>query len=376
MWTLDTIRDLAEESGEILATIYIPTHVAGREIQQDPIRLKNAVQALEREAEGRGLDHQPFQRLIEHPKALIGAGEFWRHQSLGLALFCRPAGMRVVKLPFVPPEIHRLGERFHVAPLLRGAGDTRVFHLLSVNRKGSTLYDIAGDQIAERPIEPMLDSLEAARGMSDYDAEAGFHSDATGGPRGKGPDGTPRYHALGTGTDEQEEIELERYLGSIARAVDQALGGSAAPLVLAGGDRVVGRIRQMLKAPGLCEGHVSRNTAGVEAGTLAEAAREIVEAETPSPVRDAFETLQARLASGEGTASSDYRNLMEAASEGRVDVAFLDLQQSAEGAEVDEQHSRMLDSLAVEVLRHGGRVYPLPGPAGRGLAPAAGLLRY
>ena len=94
------------------------------------------------------------------------------------------------------------------------------------------------------------------------------------------------------------------------------------------------------------------------------------------PLWKRFQTLQARLASGENTASRDYRNLLKAAEEGRVDVAFLDLQQPAEGAQVDAQHSRMLDTLAVEVLRHGGRVYPLPGRAAGELAPAAGLLRY
>jgi hypothetical protein len=211
MWTLDLIRELADESGEMLASIYIPTHTAGREIQQDPIRLKNAIQSLEQEREARNSDAETFGKMMEHPRKLLDDQVFWRHQSLGLALFCRPDGMRVLKLPFRPIEFSRLGTRFHIAPLIRAAGDTPVFHLLAINREGSVLYDVAGEEIAERPIDPMLDSLGAARGMSDYDAYSGFHTDHRGqGGSGQGAEGAPRYHALGTGTKEQEEIAAER----------------------------------------------------------------------------------------------------------------------------------------------------------------------
>lgn len=376
MWTLDLIRELADETGDPLASIYFPTHTAGREIQQDPIRLKNALQALEKEAEARGIDHQAFRELISHPQKLIDDQVFWRHQSHGLALFCRPSGMRILKLPFAPTEFRRLGQRFHIAPLIRAAGDLPVFHLLAVNRDGSTLYDIAGDEVAERPIEPMLDSLAAARGMSDYDAYAGFHADHAGARSREGGEATPRYHSLGTGTDEQEEIELERYLASIARAVGEALAGSDAPLVLAGGDRVVGRIRTMLKAPRLCEGSVDRNTSSASPGDLAAAARKIVATETGSPRDSAFERLEARLASGEGSASSNSDELIKAATEGRIDVAFLDLQVLPEGSQANRDRAKLVDEIAVETIRHGGTVYAMPDKASTELAPAAALLRF
>ena len=373
MWTLDLIRELADESGEVLASIYFPTHSAGPEIQQDPIRLKNAVQALTADADEQGLDGDAFASMIAHPAALIDDREFWRHQSNGLALFCRPSGMTLLKLPFTPTEFNRLGERFHLAPLVLAAGDVQVFHMLAVNREGSVLYDIAGTDVAERPIDPMLDSLSAARGMSEFDASTGFHTDHRGGEKGGGPDGTPRYHALGTGADEQEEVELERYLASIASAVGEALAASEAPLVLAGGDRIVGRIRGMIRTRTLCDGYVDRNTKSATAEELADAAREIVEAETESPRDDAFERLEARLASGEATASKDSETLVKAASEGRVDVAFLDLQDNAVGSETDRQRARLVDAIAVDTLRHGGTVYAMPSHAE--IKPAAALLR-
>ncbi len=119
-----------------------------------------------------------------------------------------------MKLPFAPAEFSRLGGRFHIAPLVRAAGGLPVFHMLALNREGSALYDVAGDDVVERTLDPRLDSLAAARGMSDYDADSGFHADRQGSRRGEGGEATPRYHALGTGTDEQEEVELERYLAS------------------------------------------------------------------------------------------------------------------------------------------------------------------
>lgn len=376
MWTLDLIRELADETGDVLGSIYFPTHRSGPDTQQDPIRLKNAIKALEAERERKELDAEKVEALLAHPRRLIEDEEFWRHQSLGLALFCRPSGMRIMKLPFAPAEFSRLGERFHIAPLVRAAGDLPVFHMLALNRDGSALYDVAGEDVVERTLDPRLESLAAARGMSDYDADAGFHSDSRGSRRGEGGEATPRYHALGTGTDEQEEVELERYLASIAHAVGEALAGSQAPLVLAGGDRLCGHIRGMLKGPRLCEGFVARNVNGVEPETLASAAREIVLAETGSPRDEAMERLEARLGSGEETALKDPDKLKQAASEGRVDVAFLDLQEKPEGTPADRDRARLIDDIAVETIRHGGTVYAMPAAAAEKLAPAAALLRY
>ena len=376
MWTLELIRELADETGDVLASIYFPTHRAGPGIQQDPIRLKNAIRALEAEQEEKRLDHDKVESLLSHPRSLMEDQEFWRHQSHGLALFCRPSGMRILKLPFAPVEFSRLGERFHIAPLVRAAGDLPVFHLLALNRDGSALYDVAGDDVAERTLDPRLESVAAARGMSEYDAAAGFHADRQGSRRGEGGEATPRYHALGTGTDEQEEVELERYLSSIAHAVGEALAGSQAPLVLAGGDRLCGHIRAMLKGPRLCEGFVARNVNGVEPAALASAARDIVLSETGSPRDEAMERLEARLGAGEETALKDPEKLKQAASEGRIDIAFLDLQEKPEGTPADRDRARLIDDIAVETIRHGGTVYAMPASAAQTLAPAAALLRY
>ena len=376
MWTLDLIRELADETGDMLASIYFPTHKSGPGIQQDPIRLKNAIQALEAECERKELDQEKFRELREHPRRLMEDMEFWRHQSHGLALFCRPSGMRILKLPFAPSEISRLGERFHVAPLVRAAGGLPVFHLLALNREGSALYDIAGDEIVERPIDPDLETLEAARGTSEFDAQTGFHVNRRGSRQIEGGSATPQFHAMGSGEKEQSETDLWRYLMSIAHAAEEALAGSPAPLVLAGGDRLVGHVRTMLHGRAVCEGFVHRNITGVDPADLADAAREIVLAETGDPRREALERLEARLGAGEETAVTGPDKLMQVARDGRVDVAFLNLQDRAEGSETDREHAKLVDDLAVEVIRHGGTVYAMPDEVADRLAPAAALLRY
>ena len=111
-------------------SLYLPTHVAGREIRQDAIRLKNLLaQTADRlHAEWRRSEIDAFPA----PAALLVLVEdenFWRHQENGLAVFPAPDFSRVYKLPLARAEEAVVGPHFHIKPLLPILDDAGPFRL-------------------------------------------------------------------------------------------------------------------------------------------------------------------------------------------------------------------------------------------------------
>ena len=83
----DLLKELASHRNDPCVSIYIPTHVKGREIEQDPIRLKNALSVAETELGQAGLDDSRVGMLLSRARQRIEDRDFWRHQGSGLAIF-------------------------------------------------------------------------------------------------------------------------------------------------------------------------------------------------------------------------------------------------------------------------------------------------
>jgi len=112
------------------AWLYLPTHVAGREIRQYTIRLKNLLaqtadrlHAEWRRSAARSTPSLP-QRLL-----LVEDENFWRHQENGLAVFPAPDFSRVYKLPLALAEAAVVGPHFRIKPLLPILDDAGPFRL-------------------------------------------------------------------------------------------------------------------------------------------------------------------------------------------------------------------------------------------------------
>src|SRR5438309_9726878 len=79
-------------------SLYLPTHVAGREIRQNAIRLKNLItQTAERLHAG--WRRSEIDALLAPAASLVEDDQFWRHPENGLAVFLAPGFSRVNKLP-------------------------------------------------------------------------------------------------------------------------------------------------------------------------------------------------------------------------------------------------------------------------------------
>ena len=149
--TRDELKDLAGNSRGLCTSLYLPTHRAGPEVQQDPIRLQNLLRGAERELVASGMrkeeadatnttflqrEKEEADDYLARARELLKDPMFWQHQEDGLAVFLAEGTLRTYRLPMAVRELGFVGDRWYLKPLLPLLiGDGRFFILaLSQNR--------------------------------------------------------------------------------------------------------------------------------------------------------------------------------------------------------------------------------------------------
>jgi hypothetical protein len=384
--TADIVKELAGSNGFPRVSIYIPTHVRGPEIQQDPIRLSNAAKEAARQLDAAGLKSRDSERLLAEVRGRSVDTPFWKYQGRGLAVFVEETDTRWVELPETPQELTVVAKRYHVRPLIRILRDENWSHLLAVTRDEASLYDVRKREIIKVEVEGMPAGIDEIRQQTEFEAELGFHHR----DRGKQVGGAdrPKYDALGESPDDYEDILLEQYLKQVAKSVDSHLVRSSAPLVLAAKPRELGRLRQELGYRNVAEQAIQKDPPGLGEGELHRAAWEIAEPLLDGRRVNALKRLRARLATGVVPGSEDVKELLRAASEGRLEAVFLDpdqtiwgqwddgRQQMERGNQAGPGNEDLLNLLAIKTLAQGGEVFSLPEDLRHGATPVAGIFRY
>jgi len=113
------LERLALQGAGPCVSLFLPTHRAGPEVQQAPIRLKNLLRQAIQDLQTDGVRAPTIKRLLAPLWRLVDDGLFWQYQSDGLALYSRPGWWRSFRVPLDLPELAVVGDRFHVSPLLR-----------------------------------------------------------------------------------------------------------------------------------------------------------------------------------------------------------------------------------------------------------------
>jgi hypothetical protein len=384
--TADIVKELADANGFPRVSIYIPTHVRGPDIQQNPIRLSNAVKEASRQLDAAGLKSRDIGAMLAEVRGRTGDAPFWKYQGRGLAVFVAEADTRWVKLPEPPPEVTVVAGRYQVRPLIRSLRDENWFHLLAVTRGEASLYDVCKREIIEVEVEGMPAGIDEVRQRTEFNAELVFHHR----DRGKQVGGAdrPKFDALGESPDDYADVLLEQYLKHVAKAVDRHLASTSAPLVLAAKPREVGWLRQELGYRNVAHEAVQKDPPTLGEGELHRAAWAIAEPLLDQRRDKALKSLRARFASGVVPGSEDLQELLRAASEGRIEAVFLnpdqtiwgrwdeECQRMARGAGVGPGHEDLLNLLAIKTLGQGGEVFSLPEDLRDGTTPASGIFRY
>jgi len=315
-----TFAALASHRGWPSVSIYLPTHRAGAQKEQDPIRLRNLVNAATQRLVAEGMRSPDAEALLEEVRSLIETSEFWRDARDGLAIFVQPRESRVLEVDVGLPEQLVVGGRFSIRPLaLAYHGDERFF-ALAFDRDGSRLFE--GDRNAIRELDIVGGPGSFAESTKFDEREESLQFTTHASPEstaGVGP-AIGMFH--GHGGENVDKTELQRFAAEVGKAVTGVLGAeNSVPLVLLGVEYQLAAYRAANAYPALADEQVLGATDEMTERAVHLAAFGALEPR----FRAAVDADLAELRDKPGTlVSTDPAEIVTAAAAGRVKSLFFD----------------------------------------------------
>ena len=361
----------AMSSTSQFASIYLPTHRAGREVTQDPVRFRGLVASVAEEVTVDG--------LLATASRLVDDREFWAHGTPGLAVLASLDATTAIRLAEPIGELAVVSDRFHLKPLIAAVGRRVEFDLLAMSRHSVRFLEVTGSRVDEVDVAGLPASMPEALQLDDREPQLHSHSGTRVG-RGQV---AATFHGQGGGSDARD-ADLDRYLHLVDRAVADHRAGSTRALVLAGVDDVVAGYRKVTRCAHVVDDHVAGNPDQVRAAELADRARGIV----PPVAADAERAAREAFLTGAVATVDEVEPAVIAAAAGQVASVFVPADREYWGRYrpghrvLEKRETRdpgdhdLADVVATETLRHGGVAYVVPASEIPGAGTAAATLRY
>jgi hypothetical protein len=379
--TRGELTALMAPTEEPCISIYLPTHRAGAETQQDRIRLKNLLKKAEDRLVADGERKPAAEAMLKPAWRLVEDRVFWQHQSDGLALFLSSRLFRHYRLPLAFDELVVTTDRFHLKPLLPLLTGDGLFYILALSQKQVRLFEASHHSVGEVDLGAEVPkSLADALGYDWEQRSLQFHTGSAGGGQR-----AALFHGQGAGVDDRKP-EIKQFLNLLDNGLVEALSDRLAPLVLAAVDYLIPMYREVSRYPHLLERGVVGNPDEQSADQLHRKAWKLVEPQFLSAQREAVERFGAL--AGTGRAANDLREVLNGAHDGRVDTLFVALGVQRWGRfepqtralelhdEPDNSNEDLLDMAALQSLIQGGTVYAVDPEAVPGDGELAAVFRY
>lgn len=372
MFSKDDLWALLDAAPPLGVSIFLPTHVRGAEIRQDPIRLKNLVAEARDKLTASGTSRQDADALLAPATALVEDYGFWQHQRHGLAVFLGGDEPRHYKLPIPLAEQVVVRPGFHIRPLLPVLARDGAFVVLTITADAVRLFDASRFSLSEDAAADLPRSLDEVTGQDD-DYENPLQAAPVNRPN-IGSVSVGKAQVYGDSPEDWRKGRSVEFIRRIAAALESHLAGDRRPVVLAADAGAQGHFRQLTKLGPQLAGVIETNPEAMARDELHEAAYAIVRPRFEEEKRGDAERVQARLGSDDGRVTLDAQDILETARAGRIDTLLL-----AKGADVPDNAEAAedpFDTSAVETLRNGGEVRILADEEMPEGARAAAILRY
>lgn len=377
--TNDALAALLTQDTAPCISMFMPTHRAGEDTRQDPIRFKNLLGQAEEQLIALGLRSPEARKLLQPAQALLDDPAFWRHMSDGLTLFAAPEQFYTYRLPLELREMVIVADRFRIKPLLPLFTGDGHFFILALSQNEIRLLEATRHSVDEIELEGVPSSMAEALSL-DVEKELQFQTPSTGG-RGER---AAAFHGHDPADD--AKIRILRYFQLVDDGLRQMLRDEQAPLVLAGVDYLLPLYKEANSYPHLMAEGITGSPDELKAEELHKQAWDIVEPHFATAHRQALADY-AQMA-GTGLTSNRIDEVVPAAHHGRVSILWvalgakvwgrLDLDSGTvdlheEPAPGDED---LLDLAALQTLLKGGTVYAIEPETVPGEALVAALFRY
>ncbi|WP_447978606.1 baeRF3 domain-containing protein [Candidatus Nitrospira bockiana] len=377
--THEELKTLAARSEPPSLSLFMPTHRAGPEIQQDPIRLKNLLKQAEAQLTDRM--RAPEARAFLQPvHELLEDAAFWRHQSDGLAVFRAKDVFRVYRLPLAFTEFLSVSDRFYLKPLMPVLSQEGRFFVMALSQQAVRLLECSAHSVHQRDLPNAPQGVTAAEGYEQPETQLQLQPITPPGQPGSGI-----VHGHGSSTD-VDDRNIERYLRQVNKAVADALRDERAPLIVAAVEYLHPLYRAVNSYEHLLDRGVTGNPDGLKPEELHQQALSVVKPYFQEARNKAAADYREGLAKGRASHAID--EIVRAAHQGRVASLFIALGASCWGrfdpqtyaVEVHEQEQagddELFDLAAVQTLLHAGAVYAVPPDQVPDGHAAAAVFRY
>jgi hypothetical protein len=356
-------------------SLYQPTHRHHPEVQQNPIRFRNLVRALEMSLKEK-YARTDIHRLLEPFHALADDATFWIHQRDGLAVLATSSLFRVYRLQRPVPELAIVADSFHTKPLLRILQSADHFHILALDRAQMRLFEGNRDAVDEVQLPDgfpaTLSDVIGDREPMTSDVAVSVSAGASG--------GAPIYQ--GGGEKDESGPDTERFFRAVDRAIlEHYSHPSGLPLILAALPEHHATFRRISRNGALVDEGIDVHPEALDTEALRERAWRAMEPNYLARLAALREEFKA--AQPQELASDDLDRVAKAAVMGRVATLLIEAEREIPGRIdvatgrvelgelVDPEVDDTLDDLAELVLHAGGRVVVVPAermPTTTGLA--------
>lgn len=375
----DAVFKLAEQTGFPRVSLYLPTHRAGTQLRQGPIRLKNLLREATVALEARGLPSREINALL-HEALRHTSSEtdpFWQHRDHGLAVFISRQETRYVDAPLGFEERVKVGRRFLVKPILPLLMRDSRFFVLEASLDRVVLH--RATRFSMNPLDD--ERLSVASLSLGYAEPVGQETTR----QGVNPDDRAIPQEM---PPLEARLAPEDFALAIAKAVSAILADADEPLVLAADDRMLGMLRRHLRYNGMVEAGIREHPRSMTESELRERAYDLVRQQLDENRADVIRRLEARLQdAGNATASDLIQEIVPAACQGRVEALVVSVDATIPGVFLPEQNQAvvareetdetmdLVDFAILQALQHGGKVYSRPSDR-RELPAIGAVFRY
>lgn len=386
MFTRSDLSTLMDGAPPLGVSIFLPTHILGREIRQDPIRLKNLAAEARDKLEAAGLPRTEADAVLAPATELVDDYGFWQHQSHGLALFLGASEAQIHKVPIPLAEQVVVGPGFHVRPLLPVLAADGAFLVLTITADKVRLFEASRFAIVEDETTDLPRSLdEVTEEASDY--ENPVQASPPNRPN-VGSISATNAQVYGDSPEDWRKNQLVEFARRVAAALKDRLAGNPVPVVLAADAETGGHFQKLSTLGAQLAGVIEVNPEAMDEKALHEAAYAVMRPHLDAGRREAVERFAALLGSGDARAATGIEQVVRAAYQGRIETLLLAegktmwgryheaADEVATGSEFAETGEDLLDAAAVQALRQGGSIHVLPNDEISGGNAAVAILRY
>jgi len=385
LFTRSDLTSLIAADPSLGVSIFLPTHVLGSEIRQDPIRLKNLTVEARGKLEAAGLTRDEADTFVRPATALVDDATFWQHQQGGLALFLDGGDGRSYRVPVPLVERVVVGPGFHVKPMLPMLQFDGAFLVLTITSDQVQLFDASRFALA---VDARTD---LPRGIGDVAKEPDYENPVQASPVARPHTGSisvTNAQVYGDSPAEWRKGQLVEFARRVATAMDHRLAVDPVPVVLVADAEIGGHFLKFSSLGPMLAGVIETNPATMDSRQLHDAAYAVMRPRLEQGRREAAERFDALRAVRDPLAVSSVDELVGAAYQGRVATLLLAEDVTVSGS-YDAALGRvsvgdafaatgedLLESAAVQTLRHAGEVHLLESGEMPDGIPAAAILRY